>query len=261
MTIVYTIPAVRDAWADTAIPTTDIVDPGNAFAAAGWLQSTTPPPRQYFNWALNWTANAVRYFMQNGIVDWQAGELYQIGSVVVFNGCAFQSIINNNTNQTPVIVVVGGVNTPSSSASWTGLTGYPTLASLASFVTAAQLAAALVPYAALNSPTLVGIPLAPTAGAGTSNNQIATTAFVQAALAANLTSYLTIANAAATYLTIATAAATYATQAALAVAISGFGAGKLPAGIYRNSLGSGNVIIQQGGVASGGSPGDITLIY
>lgn len=36
---------------------------------------------------------------------------------------------------------------------------------------------------------------------------------------------------------------------------------QLPADAYRNTLGSGNVTIQSGGSASGGSPGDIFLIY
>lgn len=51
-------------------------------------------------------------------------------------------------------------------------------------VTALELAAALVPYALLASPALTGTPTAPTAGGGTNTTQIATTAFVQAALAA-----------------------------------------------------------------------------
>lgn len=44
--------------------------------------------------------------------------------------------------------------------------------------------AALAPYAPLASPALTGTPTAPTAAGGTNNTQIATTAFVQAAIAA-----------------------------------------------------------------------------
>ena len=35
--------------------------------------------------------------MQNGIVDWQTGEMYQMGAVVVFNNFVFQSLANSNT--------------------------------------------------------------------------------------------------------------------------------------------------------------------
>lgn len=233
MTIIYSIPAVRDAWADTAVPTTDIVDPGNAFAAAGWLQSTTPPPRQYFNWALNWVSSAVRYFMQNGIVDWQAGELYQQDAVVVTNHFVYQSLINNNTGQNPV-------TTP---AAWGPLAGYATIAGLASYVTAAQLAVDLSAYAALNSPTFVGAPLAPTATGGTSNNQLATTAFATAA-----------------------AAAAQAAAVAIAEAFSA-NAGNLSAGSVPNArlpnIGSmpGVTIAADPGTTPTGSPGQMFFYY
>lgn len=228
MTITYPLPAVRNAWADSAVPTTDIVDPGTAYAAAGWLQSTTPPPRQYFNWALNWTAGAVRYFMQNGVVGWQTGELYQSGAVVVLNNFVYQSLINANTGNNPL----------SSPAAWGPLTGYATLANLAAYVTSAQLAINLAAYAAKDSPTFVGVPLAPTPATNDSSGKLATTAFVQNAISTiGIGGYLTI------------------------VAAQGFGAGRLPAGIYRNSLGSGVVTIQQGGAPAGGQPGDVFFIY
>ena len=50
----------------------------------------------------------------------------------------------------------------------------------------AGLQAALDAKAPLTSPTLTGVPLAPTAAAGTNTTQIATTAFVAAALAVNI---------------------------------------------------------------------------
>lgn len=214
MTIVYSIPAVRNAWADTATPwngtSGQITDPGNSFVSQGWTASSSPPPYQYFNWVLNWTGAAVRYFMQNGIVDWQAAELYQTGSIVVYNNLVFQSLTNSNTGNTPPSSLVANAN-------WGPLTGYATILMLASYVTQAQLNTDLAAYAALNSPSLVGVPLAPTANAGTSTNQLATTAFVTAAVSAlGISGYLTIANAAATYLTIANAAATYLTQSGAA---------------------------------------------
>lgn len=55
---------------------------------------------------------------------------------------------------------------------------------LASFATTAATNAALAAKAPLASPALTGTPTAPTASAATSNTQLATTAFVQAAVAA-----------------------------------------------------------------------------
>jgi hypothetical protein len=52
----------------------------------------------------------------------------------------------------------------------------------AGYQTAAQVSAALTPYAPLASPALTGVPLAPTAAGGTSTTQLATTAFVGSAV-------------------------------------------------------------------------------
>src|SRR5271154_1481968 len=128
MIINYSVPQVRSAWGDTAIATTDIVDPGNAVESAGWQQSTTPPPRQYFNFVLNQLGTAIRYFMQNGIVDWQAAELSQTGSIVVANNFVFQSLINSNQGNAPP--AAGGTT-----AAWSPLVGYATLAALTAYVT------------------------------------------------------------------------------------------------------------------------------
>jgi len=203
MTILYPIPAVRDAWADLAVPTTDIVDPGNNYVAAGWLQSTQPPPRQYMNWVLNWCAAGIRYYMQNGICDWQAAELYQTGSIVVYNNVVWQSLTNGNTNYPPT----------TNPTQWGPLAGYATIAMLASYVTQTTLSNDLAAYAALNSPTFSGNPQAPTPVLGDSDNSIATSAFVQATLAAALSAYVTqtsLTSQLGGYLTIASAAATYA---------------------------------------------------
>lgn len=212
MTIVYTIPAVRDAWADTAVPynpgtqTGDIADPGNAYVAAGWPNIAQPPPRQYFNWALNWCSSAIRYFMQNGLVDWQAGELYQTGAIVVFNNFVYQSLQNNNTNQNP----------GAQPAWWGPLAGYATVAQLVPLVSTTQLLTTLAAYAALASPHLTGTPLSTTPPTADSSTRIATTAMTQAAITAALGPFLTSAGAAATYLSLAVAAATYLTQASAA---------------------------------------------
>ncbi len=131
MAIIYAIPTVRDAWADTAVPVTDIVDPGNSYVAAGWLQSTQPPPRQYMNWVLNFCAAGIRYYMQNGICDWQAAETYQSSSITVYNNFVYQCLAATSTNQPP----------STNPAVWGPLAGYATIAMLASYVTNATLAA------------------------------------------------------------------------------------------------------------------------
>lgn len=71
-------------------------------------------------------------------------------------------------------------------------------------------------YAPLDSPSLIGIPTAPTASAGNNTNQIATTQFVSDAILAvqtgssvDLSAYLRIDTASSVYLTQANASATY----------------------------------------------------
>jgi hypothetical protein len=96
----YAKPVVRDAWADEAA-SGDIADPGNTFVAAGWLSSSTPPARQFFNFALNYPSEGIRYFSQRGIVDWDTLETYAIGAVVQSGGVIYRSVVNSNTGHTP----------------------------------------------------------------------------------------------------------------------------------------------------------------
>lgn len=63
------------------------------------------------------------------------------------------------------------------------------------YLTTGVLTAALVPYALLASPALTGVPTAPTAAGGNNTTQLATTAFVAAAVGAiNLTGYALLAS-------------------------------------------------------------------
>lgn len=97
---VYTKPAVRNAWGQTATGS-DLVDPGNTYASAGW-QIGVKPPRQYFNWVLNYAVNAVRYFCQAGIPDWDAAETYSLNQYTRdASGYLYLSLINNNTGNAP----------------------------------------------------------------------------------------------------------------------------------------------------------------
>lgn len=215
---IYSKPPVENAWADSAVPTTDIVQPPNSFVSAGWLQSSTPPPRQYFNWALNFPSAGIRYYCQNGIPDWDAAEQYEPGSIVFSSGLIWQCLVAN-IGQAPTAFYPAGtywgymlgyaplsyVNTTFAPLVSPVLSGVPTttLASgsngnqianvnyvaeqIAPLATTASVNAGLALKANLTSPTFTGVPAAPTAAAGTNTTQLATTAFLQAALAASPT--------------------------------------------------------------------------
>ncbi len=71
--------------------------------------------------------------------------------------------------------IIGPFNVGSGAAVWGGITG--TLADQT------DLNSALAAKAPLASPTFTGVPSAPTAAGGTNTTQVATTAFVQAAIA------------------------------------------------------------------------------
>ena len=92
--VVYSKPAVRNAWGDQAT-SADLVDPGDAFAAAGWPQSTTPPARQYFNWALNYSMAGILYLCQNGVAAWDTAEEYPANAITIYNGTLYQAITAN----------------------------------------------------------------------------------------------------------------------------------------------------------------------
>lgn len=97
-----TKPAVLPAWAQTAVPTTDIVQPSNSFISAGWQSSSTPPSRQYFNWVLNYSSNGIAYLIRRGISDWDTAETY-IGDDIVqgSDGLMYQAQINPNIGHDP----------------------------------------------------------------------------------------------------------------------------------------------------------------
>lgn len=96
----YTKPAVRNAWGQTA-GGSDLQDPGNTYASAGW-QIGVKPPRQYFNWVLNYNMAGIRYLCQAGVSAWDAGETYPINALVVSpSGYLMRSLQNNNINNIP----------------------------------------------------------------------------------------------------------------------------------------------------------------
>jgi len=93
---------------------------------------------------------------------------WNIGDIIAFDGSSWDKIDGPAEAVTSVGGRVGAVTlTHSDISDW-----------------AATISAALTPYAPLASPALTGSPTAPTASAGTNTTQVATTAFVQAALTA-----------------------------------------------------------------------------
>jgi hypothetical protein len=98
----YAKPSVGPAWAETASNPADIITMTSSDVSAGWPLSGTPPSRQRFNYLLNWCTNAVRYFMQRGIVDYDAAETYQLNALVIGDdGNTYKSLQNANTNHAP----------------------------------------------------------------------------------------------------------------------------------------------------------------
>ena len=99
-----TKPIVVNAWADGAVAPVDIVEPSGAFIEAGWVMSATPPARQYFNWILNFCANAARYFSRRGVADYDPAETYLLDDITRGDdGVLYQSLQNANTANTPSI--------------------------------------------------------------------------------------------------------------------------------------------------------------
>jgi hypothetical protein len=115
----YAKPSVLPAWGETNTTTADMVQPASGAIQTGWILSATAPARQTWNWLLNFCANAIRYFMQRGMVDYDAAETYQLNARVIGNdGNTYVSIQNANSG-----------HTPSTSPTWWTLWGF-TLAGL-----------------------------------------------------------------------------------------------------------------------------------
>jgi len=95
----YTKPAVRNAWGQAA-GGSDLQDPGNTYASNGW-QIGVKPPRQYFNWVLNYNMAGIRYLCQNGIPGWDAGETYANLSYALSPAGYLCRAIATTTNQNP----------------------------------------------------------------------------------------------------------------------------------------------------------------
>jgi hypothetical protein len=97
---VYAKPTVRSAWGETATGA-DLTDPGNTYVSAGW-QLSVKPPRQYFNWVLNYTFEGIRYLCQRGVPDWDANETYGAAAIVRgANNVLYASAAGGNIGNDP----------------------------------------------------------------------------------------------------------------------------------------------------------------
>jgi hypothetical protein len=96
---IYSKPSVRSTWGQTASGS-DLQDPGDTYASAGW-QLGQKPPRQYFNWVLNYVSQGIRYLCQQGISNWDPNETYSPTSYVNSPGNLLYRGVANSTNQNP----------------------------------------------------------------------------------------------------------------------------------------------------------------
>lgn len=99
----YLKPDIVPAWGETNTTSADMVKPTDPEIQTGWASSPTPPSRQRFNWFQHWVTNAVRYFMQLGLSEYDASEYYRIGSRVIdtSDGKTYRSKADNNQGNTP----------------------------------------------------------------------------------------------------------------------------------------------------------------
>lgn len=93
----YNRPDSVPAWAESG----DKVQPTNAELQVGWPLTNVPPSRQRFNWLLNWLSNAVRYFLQIGVSEWNEAETYRTGSRVQYDGLTYVSLVDDNAGNQP----------------------------------------------------------------------------------------------------------------------------------------------------------------
>lgn len=97
----FSKPSVRSSWGQTAAPS-DTQDPGDTYTSKGW-QIGGKPPRQYFNWVLNYIFAGIRYLCQVGVATWDTNETYPLGALTVNtqDGLLYRTLANNVQGQRP----------------------------------------------------------------------------------------------------------------------------------------------------------------
>ena len=127
-------------------------------------QGGQPPQRQDFNGIFNLFSQFLLYAQNGGVYAYNNTLDYQPPCIISYDG-EFYSCLQENGPSTSA-----GVQAPTVAAYWEKVIVNSALESI------------LSSYAKLNSPAFSGVPTVPTADAGTNTTQIASTAFVTAAL-------------------------------------------------------------------------------
>ncbi len=129
-----------DDWPSFAVTGDKTRPTPDANIASGFPQSTTPPSRQEFNWAINQAFRGVRYMLQLGVPEWSATEPYPSQAKIQRGGLSF-SAHTANMNVDPVLDATGTWERWGYTASQ--LTSFVSAALGSNFVTPAQLTAAI----------------------------------------------------------------------------------------------------------------------
>ena len=127
-------------------------------------QGGQPPQRQDFNGIFNLFSQFLLYAQNGGVYAYNNTLDYQPPCIISYDG-EFYSCLQENGPGTSA-----GVQAPTVATYWEKVIVNSALKSI------------LSSYAKLNSPAFSGVPTVPTADAGTNTTQIASTAFVTAAL-------------------------------------------------------------------------------
>lgn len=84
-----------DTWASGGSKT----DPGSVKTTAGWVVEA--PPLEFFNFWQNKADQMLQYYERNGIAEYDAATVYDIGGLTKVGGIAFKSKVGSNTGNTP----------------------------------------------------------------------------------------------------------------------------------------------------------------
>lgn len=213
-----------------------IVAPNDTKKQLGWIAEA--PPFQYDNWLQNRQDQMLAHINQRGIAAWDALTNYEAGGLSYVQGSdgkVYKSVAasgpsatvqNPTTDGTDTYWTIAFANVGAFLTQTAGDARYTQRSNNLSDVTNVATARTNLGAAPLDSPAFTGTPTAPTASAGTSTTQVATTAFVQAAVGVGNVSSFATATPPTGWLKANGAAVNRATYAALFTAIgTTFGAG------------------------------------
>ena len=227
-----TKPNMQQVWASGG----DIVEPSDLKKQQGWTVEV--PPHQFENWIQNRQDEYLAHINQRGIPAWDGLTNYEAGGlsyVQGIDGKVYKSVAasgpssvvsNPTTDGTDTYWTIAFADVGAFLTQATGDTRYTQRSNNLSDVTNVATARTNLGAAPLASPAFTGTPTAVTASPGTSTTQLASTAFVQAAVGVGNVSSFAMATPPTGWLKANGAAVNRATYAALFAAIgTTFGAG------------------------------------